>query len=240
MLGCGLVEARASMPPCRSGRLREPPMDEAEPIRLLIADDNADFRSGLRGLLAAQQDLLVIGEAATGSDALAQAASLLPDVVLMDLQMPDLNGIDATRRLVSASPHVGVLVVTMFEDDESVFAAMRAGARGYLLKGSRKSETLRAIRAVAGGEAIFSPAIARRLINFFGRAQSEPPVILPELSAREREVLALIAQGQPNEGIASRLGLSLKTVRNHVSNIYTKLQVADRAQAVLRDRKSVV
>jgi len=213
-------------------------MDDSEPIRILIADDNAEFRSGLRGLLAAQKDLLIVGEAATGADALAQAASVLPDVVLMDLQMPDLNGIDATRRLVTTSPHIGVLVVTMFEEDESVFAAMRAGARGYLLKGARKAETLRAIRAVAGGEAIFSPAIARRLMTYFGRAQSAPAAILPELSAREREVLTLIAQGQANEAIAVHLALSLKTVRNHVSNIYAKLQVADRAQAVLRAREA--
>src|SRR5262249_35822202 len=149
-LGSGLAAARGSMPRCRYGRFRTPSMDEAEPIRLLIADDNAEFRSGLRGLLAAQQDLLVIGEAATGSDALAQAASLLPDVVLMDLQMPDLNGIDATRRLVSASPHVGVLVVTMFEDDESVFAAMRAGARLF------------AQRCAQGGNAACNPGGRRR------------------------------------------------------------------------------
>jgi len=208
-----------------------------EPIRILIADDNPEFREGLRGLLAAQPDLAVVGEAATGAEALALAARTLPDVVLMDLQMPDLNGIEATatRRLTAASPHIGVLMVTMFEDDDSIFAAMRAGARGYLLKGARKAETLRAIRAVTDGEAIFSPAIARRLMGFFAAARPAPPA-LPELTDREREVLALIAQGRGNQAIADALFLSLKTVRNHVSNIFAKLQVADRAQAALRAR----
>ena len=210
-------------------------MTASDPIRIIIADDNAEFREGLRGLLAAQPDLDVVGEAATGAAALALAARTLPDVVLMDLQMPDLNGIEATRRLAAASPHIGVLVVTMFEDDDSVFAAMRAGARGYLLKGARKAETLRAIRAVADGEAIFGPAIARRLMGFFAATRPAPPV-LPELTDREREVLALIAQGRSNQAIADALFLSLKTVRNHVSNIFAKLQVADRAQAALRAR----
>ncbi|HEX5505102.1 MAG TPA: response regulator transcription factor [Thermomicrobiales bacterium] len=207
-----------------------------EPIRILIADDNAEFREGLRGLLAAQPNLVIVGEAATGAAALTLAARTLPDVVLMDLQMPDLNGIEATRRLTAASPHVGVLVVTMFEDDDSVFAAMRAGARGYLLKGARKTETLRAIRAVAAGEAIFSPAIARRLMGFF--AARPTPAPFPELTEREREVLALIAQGRDNQAIAAALYLSLKTVRNHVSNIFAKLQVADRAQAAVRAREA--
>ena len=202
-------------------------MTTDDPIRILIADDNPEFREGLRGLLAAQPDLAVGGEAATGAEALALAARTLPDVVLMDLQMPDLNGIEATRRLTAASPHIGVLMVTMFEDDDSIFAAMRAGAR--------KAETLRAIRAVTDGEAIFSPAIARRLMGFFAAARPAPPA-LPELTDREREVLALIAQGRGNQAIADALFLSLKTVRNHVSNIFAKLQVADRAQAALRAR----
>jgi DNA-binding NarL/FixJ family response regulator len=211
-------------------------MTEVEHIRILIAEDNAEFRSGLRGLLEAQPDLLVVGEAATGTEALALAATTTPDVVLMDLHMPDLNGIDATRRLSAIAPHVVVLVVTMFDDDDSVFAAMRAGARGYLLKGARRVETLRAIRAVASGEAIFSPAIARRLMTFF--APAPPPSVLPELTERERDVLQLIAQGQTNETIASRLSLSLKTVRNYVSSIYAKLQVVDRTQAALRAREA--
>lgn len=159
---------------------------------------------------------------------------MTPDVVLMDLQMPDMNGVDATRRMGAIAPHVSVLVVTMLEDDDSVFAAMRAGARGYLLKGARRVETLRAIRAVASGEAIFSPAIARRLITFF--APAPRPSLLPELTDRERDVLQLIAQGHTNEAIGSHLSLSLKTVRNYVSNIYAKLQVVDRTQAALRAR----
>jgi DNA-binding NarL/FixJ family response regulator len=212
-------------------------MTEHEAIGVLIADDSVEFRAGMRGLLAAQPDLLVVGEAGSGSAALDLAARLMPDVVLMDLHMPDLHGIEATRRLVATSPHIGVLVVTMFEDDESVFAAMRAGARGYLLKGARKAEVLRAIRAVASGEAIFSPAIARRLIAFFAPSRPVQP-ILTELTERERDVLVLLAQGQPNEAISARLSLSLKTVRNYVSNIYAKLQVADRTQAALRAREA--
>ena len=212
-------------------------MIDSGPIRVLIADDSAEFRTGLKGLLLAQPDLEVVGEASSGAEALTCATRTVPDVVLMDLQMPDMNGIEATRFLTAASPHIGVLVVTMFEDDESVFAAMRAGARGYLLKGARKAETLRAIRAVASGEAIFSPAIARRLMTFF--APSRPPrPVLPELTDREREVLMLIAQGESNDAIANHLTLSLKTVRNHVSNIYAKLQVADRTQAALRAREA--
>ena len=208
---------------------------DAEAIRILIADDNPEFREGLRGLLAGAPDTAVVGEATTGDQAIALAARLQPDVALMDLKMPGLNGIEATRRIVSASPHIGVLVVTMFEDDDSVFAAMRAGARGYLLKGALKAETLRAIRAVASGEAIFSPAIARRLMTFFARPAAPA---LPELTDREREILTLIAQGRSNQQIAEQLYLSLKTVRNHVSNIFGKLQVVDRAQAVLRAREA--
>ncbi len=210
-------------------------MDDA--IRVLIADDNAEFRAGLRGLVEAQPDLVIVGEAATGEATLALAARLQPDIVLMDLQMPDLNGIEATRRLTAASPHIGVLVVTMSEDNDSIFAAMRAGARGYLLKGSRKAETLRAIRAVAGGEAIFSAAIARRLMGFFAAVRPLPPAF-PTLTEREREVLSLVAQGRGNQEIADRLFLSLKTVRNHLSGIYGKLQVADRTQAALRAREA--
>ena len=212
---------------------------DLDPIRILIADDHAEFRAGMRGLLAMQPDLDVVGEAANGREALDLAASLQPDVVLMDLHMPDVNGVEATRPLVAASPHVGVLVVTMFDDDESVFSAMRAGARGYLLKGARKAETLRAIRAVASGEAIFSPAIARRLIGFFSAISSRPETpLFPELSEREREILALLARGSTNAEMADALFLSLKTVRNHVSNILSKLQVADRAQAVIRAREA--
>ncbi len=206
-----------------------------DPTRILIADDHPVFRFGLRALLGADPEMELVGEASSGEEAVAQALALQPDVILMDLNMPGGNGIEATRRIVSASPHIGVLVVTMFEDDDSVFAAMRAGARGYLLKGALKAETLRAIRAVASGEAIFSPTIARRLMTFFARPAAPT---LPELTDREREVLTLIAQGRSNQQIAEQLYLSPKTVRNHVSNIFTKLQVADRTQAIIRAREA--
>ncbi len=210
-----------------------------ETLRVLIADDHPLFRDGLRALLATVPDAELAGEVSSGDEAVRLAASLQPDVVLMDLQMPGLNGIEATRQIVNASPRIGVLVVTMFEDDHSVFAAMRAGARGYLLKGATHAEMLRAIRAVANGEAIFSPAVAVRLMEFFASMRpAQPSTLFPELSEREREILALIAQGDKNAEIAERLVLSPKTVRNHVSNILSKLQVADRAQAILRAREA--
>ena len=208
-------------------------------IRILIADDHPIFRDGMRGLLDSVADTEVVGEATTGEEAIARAASLQPDVILMDLNMPGMNGIEATRHIVQTSPHVGVLVVTMFEDDDSVFAAMRAGARGYLLKGANQAELLRAIRAVGNGEAIFGPAIAERVMRYFAAPRpAATSLVFPELTEREREILALIARGQGNQEIAERLFLSLKTVRNHVSNIFAKLQVADRAQAVLRAREA--
>jgi DNA-binding NarL/FixJ family response regulator len=206
--------------------------------RVLIADDHPLFRDGLRKLIESAAEMNLVGEATTGAEAVELALELQPDVVVMDLHMPDMNGIEATRRIVETSPHVGVLVLTMFQDDDSVFAAMRAGARGYLLKGSDHDETLRAIRAVAAGDAIFGPAIAERLIAFFASGASGPPAAFPELTEREREVLELVAQGASNAGIAATLTLSQKTVRNHVSNIFTKLRVADRAQAVIRAREA--
>ena len=210
-----------------------------ERTRVLIADDHALFRDGLRALLGSVPEVEVVGEAATGEEAVARVLDLQPDVALMDIQMPNLNGIEATRRIVSASPHVGVIVVTMFEDDDSVFAAMRAGARGYVLKGAGQTEILKVIRAVANGEALFGPEIARRLMSFFSAPKPAAPVeAFPELTAREREVLDLIAQGHSNAKIARRLFLSPKTVRNHISNIFTKLQVADRAQAIVRARQA--
>ncbi len=209
------------------------------PIRILIADDHALFREGLCALLNSIPDAEVVGEAATGEEAVSRAAQLQPDVMLMDIQMPGINGIEATRRIARDSPHIGVIVVTMFEDDDSVFAAMRAGARGYVLKGADQEEILKVIRAVAAGEAHFGPEIARRLMNFF--AAPKPSAVVeafPDLTAREREILDLIARGHNNQEIASRLYLSPKTIRNHVSNIFAKLQVADRAQAIVRARKA--
>jgi DNA-binding NarL/FixJ family response regulator len=208
-------------------------------IRILIADDHPLFRDGMHGLLDSVPDTEVVGEATTGEEAISLAAALQPDVILMDIKMPGINGIQATREIVQISSHINILVVTMLEDDDSVFAAMRAGARGYLLKGANQAEILRAIRAVANGEAIFGPGIARRVIGLFSTSRrTASPQIFPELTEREREILALIAQGRSNIEIAEQLSLSLKTVRNHVSNIFSKLQVADRAQAVIRAREA--
>lgn len=205
-----------------------------DPIRLLIADDHTLFRDGVRALLQSIPDFQVVGEAATGAQVIQQAHTLQPDVILMDLQMPGVNGIEATRRIVQTSPHIGIIVVTMFQDDDSVFAAMRAGARGYILKGADQDEMLRAIRAVANGEALFGPEIAKRLMSFF--SGTKPPQIFPELTDREREILQLIAQGYNNAEISDKLLLAPKTVRNHISNIFSKLQVADRAQAIVKAR----
>ena len=208
-------------------------------IRILIADDHPLFRDGLHGLLDSVPDTEVVGEAMDGQEAIALATSLQPDVILMDLKMPGVNGLQAMREILHTSPHIRILVVSMLEDDDSVFAAMRAGARGYLLKGANQAEMLAAIRAVANGEAIFGPGIAQRLIGFFSNTRpTTPSQIFPELTEREVEILALIAQGRTNEEIAEQFVLSLKTVRNHVSNIFSKLQVADRAQAVLRAREA--
>ena len=210
-----------------------------EPLRVLIADDHPVFRNGMRALLNSVPDIEVVGEASTSDEVIALAANLQPDVILMDLQMPGIGGIEATRRILHTSPHITILVVTMFEDEESVFATLRAGARGYVLKGTSPVEMVRAIQAAGSGEAIFSPAIAQRLIDFFAAPRpAAPPQVFPELTDREREVLILIVRGHKNPEIANRLSISLKTVRNHVSNIFSKLQVADRAQAILRAREA--
>ena len=208
-------------------------------IRILVADDHAVVREGLRAVLGSEPDMEVVGEAATGKEVLERAAELRPNVILMDIQMPGINGIEATRRILDASPKVGVVVLTMFEDDESVFSAMRAGARGYVLKGAHPSEILKVLRAVAAGEAYFGPEIARRLMNFFSTPKPPSPAeAFPELTAREREILDLIARGHNNAAIARRLFVSSKTVGNHISHIFTKLQVADRAQAIIRAREA--
>ncbi|MCI0397324.1 MAG: response regulator transcription factor, partial [Chloroflexi bacterium] len=210
-----------------------------DPIRVLIADDHPFYREGVRTMLSVTPDVEIAGEAANGDEVIAQAARLQPDVILMDLKMPGVNGVEATRRILHASPHIGVLVLTMFEADESVFAAMRAGARGYLLKDTDQEELLRAVKAVSQGEAIFSPAIAERLIHYFAALRpAAADLAFPELTEREREILLLIAQGHSNAVIAERLLLSIKTVQNHVSNIFSKLQVADRAQAIVRAREA--
>jgi DNA-binding NarL/FixJ family response regulator len=219
-----------------------------QPIRILIADDHVFYREGVRSLLSRVPDLEVVGEAVSGEEAISRAMELVPAVILMDIKMPGLNGIEATRRILEASPRMCIVMVTMFDDDDSVFAAMRAGARGYVLKDADQDELVRAIKAVSHGEAIFSPAIAQRMMHYFaglprqhaGEDASQPAParlpVFPELSEREREVLDLVAQGYANAVIATRLVLSIKTVQNHISNIFSKLQVADRAQAIVRAR----
>ncbi|HEX3271446.1 MAG TPA: response regulator transcription factor [Ktedonobacterales bacterium] len=210
-----------------------------EVIRVLIVDDHPMVRSGLRALLASEPEMIVVGEAGDGAEAINRALELEPDVILMDLHMSEINGIEAARQILRAQPRIGVLALTMLEDDDTVFAAMRAGAHGYLLKGADEAEVLRAIHAVAHGEAIFSPAIAGRLIQFFANARPVPPAhLFPELTDREREILGMIAHGKSNAEIAEELTLSPKTVSNHVSNIFAKLQVVDRAQAVLRAQQA--
>ena len=210
-----------------------------ETIRILVADDHPMFRSGLCTLVRSAADMELIGEAANGDEVVALAADLRPDVILMDVKMPGLSGIEATRQITATNPETRVLVITMFEDDHLVFTALRAGARGYVLKDGDESEILRAIRAVASGEAIFSATVAQRLIEFFASPWPTVPAnLFPELTEREREILNLIAQGRPNSEIAQRLFLSPKTVANHVSNIFAKLQVADRAEAIVRAREA--
>jgi DNA-binding NarL/FixJ family response regulator len=211
-------------------------MTEA-PLRVLIADDHPVFRQGLRAIIEGAGDMVLVGEAATGLEAVAGAEELGPDVVLMDLQMPELGGIEATRRIVARRPDARILVLTMIEQGDSIFAAMRAGARGYLLKGSDRAEVLQAVRAVGAGNAIFAPAVADRLSTLLG---SGDPVerAFPDLPDRERDVLERMAQGRSNAEIAADLALSLKTVRNHVSNVFTKLQVTGRAQAIVKAREA--
>lgn len=208
-----------------------------EPIHVLIADDHRLYREGVRKMLSVAPDIEIVGDAVSGEEAIARALALQPDVILMDLKMPGVNGIEATRRILYASPRIGVLVLTMFETDETVFAAMRAGARGYLLKDVDQEDVIRAVKAVSRGEAIFSPAIAERLIHYFAVLRPvAADLAFPELTDREREILHLIALGHNNSEIAERLLLRTKTVQNHVSNIFSKLQVADRAQAIVRAR----
>lgn len=211
-----------------------------EAIRVLVVDDHKLFREGLIALLEAAVETAVVGQASTGKEAVTQAQQTAPDVILMDIMMPEMNGIEATRTILTEQPGIGIVILTMLEDDDSLFAAMCAGARGYILKGADKAEVLRTVQAVAQGEALFSAGIARRLTSFFQRGGGGDSVItpFPELTDRERELLILIAQGKNNSEIASQLHISSKTVSNHISNIFNKLQVADRAQAIVKAREA--
>ncbi len=211
-----------------------------DPVRVVIADDHPVVRDGLSALLDSVPGIDVVGTAGNGREALRSAVTLHPHVLVLDVQMPDMDGIVAAREVARAAPGVAVLMLTMYDDEDSLLAAMRAGAAGYVLKGAAQDEIARAVSAVAGGEAIFGPAVARRVAAFFAgtpqTAQASPPEAFPQLTAREREVLDLLAAGRSNAQIAATLYLSPKTVRNNVSNVFAKLQVAGRAEAIIRAR----
>jgi len=206
--------------------------------RVVIADDHPVFRRGLKALLDGEDGLEVVGDAADGQEAVKVVLDLEPDVVVMDLHMPVLGGVEAAKQIREVLPDIGVLVLTMHEDDELVFAAMKAGARGYLVKTTDDDEIVRAVQAIGAGEAIFSATIAQRMMGYFTAISSSKAVLFPQLTDRERDVLELMASGLDNPSIAYRLSLSGKTVRNRVSAIFTKLQVADRAQAIVRAREA--
>jgi DNA-binding NarL/FixJ family response regulator len=208
-----------------------------EPIEVLVADDQPVVLSGLQAMVESVEGIVLVGQATGGREATALATELQPDVVVMDLHMPDLDGVEATRLIMQRSPNIAVLVLTMLDADDSVVAALRAGARGYMLKGAEPDDVIRGIRAVARGEAIFGPEVATRVLASFAVSPA-PDIAFPELTQREREVLDLLAAGRRNTEIAHRLGLRPKTVRNHVSNILTKLAALDRTEAILRAREA--
>ncbi len=208
-----------------------------QPIRILIADDHPVFRFGLRALLESQRDMVVVGEVESGTEAVKMARLLRPDVVLMDINMPELNGIDATRQIAAMKPHPIILILTMFDDD-TVMSAVQAGAQGYVLKGAHGVETLRAIRAVANGEAIFSPAVAQKVMRHLQSDVEGRRDPFPDLTPREREILHLVACGFTNSAIAERLVLSQKTIRNQVSTIIGKLEVSSRSEAIVKARQA--
>ncbi|MDM5329160.1 response regulator transcription factor [Neobacillus sp. CF12] len=208
-------------------------------MRVLLVEDHPMFRDGLARMLESVEDVEVVGEAGTGEEAVQLADQLNPNIILMDLNLPKMSGIEATKQIIQKRPDTGILVLTMYDDDSSVFAAMRAGARGYLLKEANRNEIIRAIQAVGDGEAIFSPSIARRMMYYFEAKSKQTQVdVFPQLTEREREVLDHIAKGENNADIASVLGLNQKTVRNHVSNILSKLHASDRAHAIIMAREA--
>jgi DNA-binding NarL/FixJ family response regulator len=213
--------------------------DQVSVIRVLIADDHPVVRSGLTALLGTLEEFEVVGEAVDGDSAARETQLLRPDVVLMDVRMPGTDGVEATRRIRAAAPDTAVLILTMHDEDATVFTAMRAGARGYLLKGAGQEEIAGAIRAVAAGHAIFGPGIAARLLDHFAGSppQAETAEPFPELTPREREILQLLAQGRRTADIAAALHVSPKTVSNNLTAIFGKLQVADRTAAILRARE---
>jgi DNA-binding NarL/FixJ family response regulator len=212
-----------------------------DPIRLVVVDDHTLFREGLRALFSAIPDIELVGETANGEASASLVEELQPDVVLMDIDMPEIGGVQAARAILNRNPTVGVVMVTMLEDDASVFSSMRAGARGYVLKGAKPAELIQTIKAVAEGQALFSPAIAKRIMRFFAEhgtkiRNSMPEDAFPELTPRELEVLRMVAQAKRNNEIAETLVISDKTVRNHITSIFSKLQVVDRAQAIIKAR----
>jgi NarL family two-component system response regulator LiaR len=202
-------------------------------VNILIVDDHTLFRTGIRKMLEAEADMHVVGEAATGREALEQARKLVPDVILMDVKMPDLDGIEATRCLVREMPHLGIIFCTMFEDDEFVFAGLQAGGRGYILKDADPDTMLRAIRAVANGESLLDSSIAMKVMRQFSALPGKQAPLFDDLTPRELEILKLVGEGLRNKEIAQRLVISEKTVKNHINNIFSKLHVLDRSQAVL-------
>ena len=205
--------------------------------RVLIAEDHAMFREGLKALLLTTPDFELAAETPSGAEAVRLARELMPDLTVMDIQLPDLNGIEAVTRIRQAYPESRVLMLTMFDDDQSVFAAIKAGAIGYVLKGSSPEELLRSLGAAAAGEAIFSAAIAARMQRYFSQLDPSRATVFEELTPREHEVLSSVAQGLSNAEIARRLQLKPKTVRNHLSNIVSKLHVANRLEAAERARE---
>ncbi|GIH62242.1 response regulator [Microbispora siamensis] len=212
-------------------------MTGKRPVRVLVVDDHPVFREGFAALLSSIDEVEVAGTASTGVEALHQVDEREPDVVVMDVQMPDMDGIEATRRVLEKHPEIGVVVLTMSEEDGTIFDALRAGARGYLLKGAEPDEVVRAITTVAGGGVVFGAVLASRIADFLApRPQSGGVSPFPALTAREHEVLDLVAAGLSNSQIAARLFLSQKTVRNHVHAVLTKLQAADRTEAIIRAR----
>lgn len=202
-------------------------------ISILIADDHTLFRKGVRKMLEAEEDVRVVGEAATGREALEQARTLMPDVILMDIKMPDLDGIEATRTLRREMPHIGIIFITMFDEDEFVFRGLRAGGRGYILKDADPETMLRAIRAVAHGESLLGPTVAQKVLRQFAALPGKRVPLVDDLTPREQEVLRLIAEARSNKEIARELSISEKTVKNHINNIFSKLHVYDRTQAML-------